>query len=223
MRGGWSRVRAGVERLAWLAAVTVAVSEFAHVVASRRALGSPARSRGGSEAIVVLGFPAKRDGRPHVVQRWRCEIAARSMDADADGPIVFTGAAQGRAWSEAEVMAGYARAALGIPAERIVLETEAKTTWDNVAFSIPIIEYADRIKIVSDPVHAARARRYLWRQRPDLAARLVPAADYRPLERWWLKVLTAANALARRLPGAVAVRSRLRRRFRRQQGTEVIR
>jgi uncharacterized SAM-binding protein YcdF (DUF218 family) len=195
------------------------------MTAARRGLGSAEQSSGGSEAIVVLGFPAKRDGRPHALQRWRCEIAARSLNGDADGPIVFTGAAQGRARSEAEVMADYAREALGLPAERIVLETKAKTTWDNVAFSIPIIEGADRIKIVSDPVHAARARRYLWRQRPDLAARLVAAADYRPLERWWLKVPTAANAIARRLPGAARVRLWLRLLVRggSRQRTEAVR
>jgi hypothetical protein len=39
-------------------------------------------------------------------------------------------------------------------------------------------------KIVSDPLHAERARSYAGQLRPDLAARLSLADDYRPLERW---------------------------------------
>ena len=54
---------------------------------------------------------------------------------------------------------------------------------------------ADRIKIVSQPAHALKARAYLRRQRPDLAQRLVRADDYRPGE--WLvgKPLLAAYGL----------------------------
>jgi uncharacterized SAM-binding protein YcdF (DUF218 family) len=121
--------------------------------------------------------------------------------------VVFTGAAVHRDRAEAEVMARYARERLGLAADRIVTETEARSTWQNIQFSVPLIEHADRIVIASDPMHAARARRYLRIQRPDLAARVAPAADYRPLEQWWLKVPTALHELAaivRRRAGAAA-------------------
>ena len=54
----------------------VVVVELSHylamggVVASSRA-GHSARGRT-SEAVIVLGFPPRRDGRTNAVQRWRC-------------------------------------------------------------------------------------------------------------------------------------------------------
>jgi hypothetical protein len=41
-------------------------------------------------------------------------------------------------------------------------------------------------------MHAARGRRFVRAQRPDLAGRLVSASDFRLFERVWLKVPTAA-------------------------------
>ncbi|MCX4098306.1 YdcF family protein [Nocardia sp. alder85J] len=172
-------------------------AEWLHRRASRRGPDGPGWADTGSdgtEAVVVLGYPARHDGTPHPMQRWRCRIASRSMHRD--GIVVFTGGAVRRTRAEANVMARYARDVLGIPADRIVTETRARSTWQNIEFSIPLIEHADRIILVSDPMHAARARRYLRVQRPDLAARLAPAADYRPFEQWWLKVPTAAHELA---------------------------
>jgi len=175
------------------AVVAVAGAEFLHWRASRQEFGRVSAS--GSEAVLVLGYPARRDGRPHPLQRWRCEIAVRSMDLRRDGTIVFSGARTGSGWVEAQVMADYARRVLGVPAQRILLETEAHNTWQNIEFSIPMIERADIIKIVSDPMHAARARGYLRAQRPDLADRLAATADYRFLDHWWLKVPQAGYEL----------------------------
>ncbi|MQY25752.1 hypothetical protein NRB56_13110 [Nocardia sp. RB56] len=192
--------------------VTVAASEALHHRASRRGFGDESgwdtAGSDGTEAVVVLGYPSRPDGSTHPLQRWRCRIAARSMHQD--GIVVFTGGAVRRKQAEADVMARYACDVLGIPAGRIVTETRARSTWQNIEFSIPLIEHADRIRVVSDPMHAARARRYLRIQRPDLATRLAPAADYRLLEQWWLKVPTAAHelaAVARRRAGRMLVRT----------------
>lgn len=188
----------------------IGTAEFLSRRASRQYLPRGRPPAGGTEAVVVLGYPAKHDGSTHPLQRWRCRIAARSLDPRAEGTLIFTGGAVRRDWPEAEVMARYTRDTFGIPADRIVTETEAETTWQNIEFTTPIIEHADRIKIASDPMHAARARRYLLLQRPDLAARLTPAADYRFGEKWWLKLPTAAHelaAIARRSAGAFTNRS----------------
>lgn len=189
-------------------ATLIGASEWLHWRASRRfpcPIPDPA-APDGTYAVVVLGFPARADGSPHPLQTWRCRIAARSMPSG--GRMVFTGGAVGNAWGEAETMAAYARDVLGVPADAIRTETKAGSTWQNIEFTIPIIEHADRIAIASSPMHAARARRYLHQQRPDLAARLVPADDFRPFERWWLKLPTAAHelaAIARRRAGRAAV------------------
>jgi uncharacterized SAM-binding protein YcdF (DUF218 family) len=91
-------------------------------------------------------------------------------------------------------MAAYA-ARLRVPAERIGLETRSRSTRENMSFALPMLESYDSIAIASDPMHAARARRYALQQRPDLSARLVFAENYRFMERWWLKVPTAAYEL----------------------------
>ena len=61
----------------------------------------------------------------------------------------------------------------------------ARSTSENVTNAVPLLEQAERIKIVSNPLHGQRARLYLQHQRPDLAQRTVRAADYRPGE-WTL-------------------------------------
>jgi uncharacterized SAM-binding protein YcdF (DUF218 family) len=190
------------------ALLALAGSEWLHWQASRRYLGDgPAPPPGrGSEAVIVLGYPARRNGQTNPIQRWRCQIAARAADLSRPGRMVFTGAASRGRPAEAEVMSGYARDALGIPADRIAQETKALSTWQNVAFTLPFAQAADTITYVSDPLHAARARRYLRAQRPDLADRLRAADDYRFGDHPALKVATAAyelfRVLAVRRPGA---------------------
>lgn len=160
----------------------------------------------GSCAVVVLGFPSRRNGNLHALQRWRTEIGIRSLGSARDRRLVFTGGrSRGAQVSEAKVMADYARRR-GVPAEPIVLEEAAANTWENLALAVPLIEAFDTIVIASDPLHASRSRRYLVKQRPDLGGRLVFANDYRMLERWWLKLPIAAYELA------IVTRDRLRYR-----------
>jgi len=84
-------------------------------------------------------------------------------------------------------MAGFTRDVLGVPADRILLEERARSTWENIAFSLPLADKYDVIKIASDPLHVRRARRYVGWLRPDLLPRLEPAAAYRPFEHPLLK------------------------------------
>jgi uncharacterized SAM-binding protein YcdF (DUF218 family) len=155
---------------------------------------------------VVLGFPARRNGDLHALQRWRTEIGIRSLSLGSapERRLVFRGGPfrAGHA-SEAQVMADYARRR-GVAAEEIVLEEAATNTWENLTLAVPPIEAFDTIIIASDPLHAWRSRRYLAKQRPDLGKRLVFADDNRLLERWWLKLPIAAYELA------IVARHRLR-------------
>jgi uncharacterized SAM-binding protein YcdF (DUF218 family) len=98
--------------------------------------------------------------------------------------LVLCGCSTGGGSTEAALMARYADQVLAYRGA-IVLEQESRTTWEDVENAIGLIEDVDRIKIVSHPMHAYRARVYLARQRPDLAARLVRGADYR-LGEWLL-------------------------------------
>jgi uncharacterized SAM-binding protein YcdF (DUF218 family) len=184
--------------------LSIAASEWWHRTASRSGPGRDAPATTRSCAVVVLGFPSRRNGDPHALQRWRTQIGIRSLGSARTRRLVFTGGpSRGAQISEAKVMADHARRR-GVPAEAILLEEEATSTWENLTLAAPLIEAFDTIVIASDPLHAARSRRYLVKQRPDLGARLVFADDYRPLERWWLKPPIAAYELG------IVTRDRLR-------------
>jgi uncharacterized SAM-binding protein YcdF (DUF218 family) len=139
---------------------------------SHTLVGRPA---GRTEAVVVLGF-RNRGARANAVNRWRVRAALRSIDPDKDSRVVFSGGPVGSAVPEARILAAYA-AELGYPGP-VVLEETSLTTWENITHVVPLVEDADVIKIVSQPAHALKARTYLQRQRPDLAARLAPARDH---------------------------------------------
>ncbi len=180
-----------------LGAVLFGAVELAHWRASRRGrAGHPDDAAEGPDVVLVLGFPSRRSGRLHPVQRWRTDIAVRSMRSPRSR-LVFSGAGRVGVASEAEVMAGYACGVRGVPAEQVVVETSARTTWENVARSLGELERAATITIASSPLHAARARRYLAAQRPDLAARLRPADDYRLGERCLWKLAGVVYVLGR--------------------------
>ncbi|WP_063058375.1 YdcF family protein [Nocardia sienata] len=156
---------AGVAVLAW--------GEWVNWRSSRRLVGSVT---GASEVVVVLGF-----GNPapsaNALNRWRVRAGLRSCDPRLDTRMIFCGGAVRGSRPEAELMAAYAR-------ERgwsgpVALDTASRSTWENVENAIALMGTADRIKIVSNPLHAEQARRYLAVMRPDLAARLVRGAEYR--------------------------------------------
>ncbi len=182
--------------------VLSAVVELMHWRASRQALGHRgAGDRAGAEVVLVLGYPSRARGGLHPMQRWRTQVAVRSMHPQR-GRLVFSGAGPEGAPSEAEVMAAHARDVFGVPARRITVETRAVSTWQNVRFSLAHLQGADSIAVASSPLHAARARRYLTQQRPDLAERLVASDDYRIGEGHRWKAATVAYGLlsaARRL------------------------
>jgi uncharacterized SAM-binding protein YcdF (DUF218 family) len=178
--------------------------EAEHWRSSRRRMGTRPGTSGTGEAIVVLGF-RNRGPRANAVNRWRVRAALRSREPRL-GPsrLVLCGGTVGGPVAEAEVMACYARESRGYPGV-LITELTSRSTCENVRNAIPFIDDADRIKIVSNSLHAEKARWYLWQSRPDLAERLVPAADYRfgelmlvkpalaALGRWNLRSTTTAG------------------------------
>ncbi|MCK9898310.1 YdcF family protein [Frankia sp. AgB32] len=193
----WRHVARAAMALAAAGAAPVLLAEGLHWRASRRLLGPAAGDRRGAQAVLVLGFPSTHAGELRPLQRWRTEIGVRSLAPGPDSRLIFSGGGPPGAVTEAEAMAGYARDSLGMPAERITVETAASTTWENIAFSLPYLESAETIAVASDPLHASRGRRNLRRQRPDLAGRLVAAEDYRFGEHWQLKLATAVYEVTR--------------------------
>ncbi|WNV87870.1 YdcF family protein [Umezawaea sp. Da 62-37] len=141
---------------------------------SRALVGS---GTGSSEAVVVLGY---RNPQPtaNSVNRWRVRAGIRSAGDSRATRVIFSGGVTGSGAAEARLMADYAKSVLGLDGT-VLLEDESTTTWENITNVIPLLDDVDRIKIVSQPAHALKARAYLRRQRPDLAERLVRADEYR--------------------------------------------
>lgn len=142
---------------------------------------------GGAEAVVVPGF-WNPGTKANFVNRWRVRAGLRSVDTAVDTQVIFSGGSTGRGASEARLMADYAKPRFD---GRVLLEDRSRTTWENVANVVPLLEDVERIKIASHPAHALKARAYLHRQRPDLAEKLVRADDYRFGEWLILKPLLA--------------------------------
>ena len=174
-------------------AVVIAVTlwgEFEHWRSSRRRMGSRPGRSGTGEAVLVLGY-RNRGTRANIINRWRVRAGLRSCQPPGPSRLVLCGGPVGGSVAEAELMACYARESCGYAGE-LITEAGSRSTWENVQNAVPMIEHADRIKIVSHSLHAERARCYLWQHRPDLAERLVPAADYRFGEQILLKPALAA-------------------------------
>lgn len=72
--------------------------------------------------------------------------------------IVSGGIVQNAKTSEAEVMAAYL-IAYGIPARKIICETQALNTWQNLAFASQLIKSQETVVVTSD-FHVLRARTY---------------------------------------------------------------
>ncbi|BDA76024.1 hypothetical protein CAL7716_101900 (plasmid) [Calothrix sp. PCC 7716] len=69
---------------------------------------------------------------------------------------------------------------LGGEPKRIMQETRALNIWENIKYSIPLVEKYNIIFIVSDTIHPYRGRRYLCKQRPDVCKRAFVVVSYKP-------------------------------------------
>ena len=150
------------------------------------------------QAVLVLGHA---DAGPRAGRINRRRIVRGLAALETDGALIVSGGAVAGRRSEARLLADAARDA-GYR-DLIALEEASRSTWENVANSQALLEPRARIVIVSEPVHAAKARALLAAQRPDLAARLV--ADPNPAPRlanpWRVGLGLIDLLLSRRVAG----------------------
>jgi len=147
-------------------------------------------------AVVVLGF-ANRGTAPNLINRWRARIGLRTayrlQSAGAEVRIICCGAAVRGTVAEADLLAVSLRN-LGWRGA-IITDTTSSSTWENIEYARPHLGDVDQIAVCSNGLHAEKARVYLRRQDPQLAALLVPADDYRFGEMIFVKPVLAAVGL----------------------------
>lgn len=130
--------------------------------------------------MIVL-VPGYSGPLSRVVNRWRMGLALATLEHGGGGRLVVSGHR-----GEAERLAGLAPVGT-----EVVIEPRARSTWENVEYSLEALGGAERIAIASDFFHARRARDHLRELNVDLAGRVVPAHRQWPRGIW----MDAAGAL----------------------------
>jgi uncharacterized SAM-binding protein YcdF (DUF218 family) len=110
------------------------------------------------DAIIVLGYPADRDGNPTPEQLARVTEAVHEYERGVAPRLIVTGAAVRNGFVEARVMARTAQAQ-GIPASAIFVEPTARDTIQNACFASRIMKAHGwrSAEVVSSAYHLPRA------------------------------------------------------------------
>lgn len=139
----------------------------------------------GCEYIVVLGAKVKDSG-PTASLKERIDCAYEYLTENPDAvAIVSGGRGENEPVSEAQCM--YEElTAMGIAPERIWIEDRASSTWENLRFSLALIEektgsLPDKVGIVTSEYHQFRAGLHAREQGLDVVA--IPARTGNPM-RW---------------------------------------
>ena len=114
-----------------------------------------------ADAIIVLGA-AQYDGEPSAVFKARLDQAAFLFKEGLAPKIVVTGGKQeGDRFTEAEAGEMYLVDEEGISADRILGETQGRTTFESLeaVSEFAAAEGIEKILLVSDPLHLERIKR----------------------------------------------------------------
>ncbi|MCI5138765.1 MAG: YdcF family protein [Candidatus Electrothrix sp. AR1] len=144
--------------------------------------------------VLVFGWPTEEDGTLHPMQRFRVKAGVAAYHQQQCRQIIFSGGAAQNKYVEGQTMAAYART-LGVQKNAITVEPNAHTTWENLGCSAIYLETAERVFLVSDSLHAHRAKRYACRQNPSLCTKSIAAGANPPAALFGWKVLNAVHEL----------------------------
>jgi len=114
-----------------------------------------------ADAIIVLGAAAY-DARPSPVFEERIRHGIHLYQAGYAPRLIFTGGFGGERarFAESQVARNYALKQ-GVPASAILIETQSRTTWQNLLEARELMAQHEiqQVIVVSDPLHMARALR----------------------------------------------------------------
>lgn len=137
---------------------------------------------GPADAALVLGAAA--DGvAPSPVFEERLRHAVDLYHRSRVSRLILTGGrGAGNALAESEVGRDWA-VAQGVPADAILIETESRTTKQNLLNALPLIEdnHVGKILLVSDPLHMRRAMWMADTLKIDALPSPTPTSRYRSL------------------------------------------
>ena len=136
-----------------------------------------------ADVIIVLGAAAY-DARPSPVFEERIRHGIDLYQRGLAGHVIFTGGfGKGARFSESQVARRYA-VRHGVPAKAILIETESRTTWQNLQQAAALMKANGfkRAIIVSDPLHMARALRLSRELGIDALGSSTPTSRFRSFE-----------------------------------------
>ena len=110
------------------------------------------------DAIIVLGYPADRDGNPTPEQLARVTEAVHEYERGVAPRLIMSGGAAHNRFVEARVMAATAHAQ-GIPEKAIIEEPQARDTIENACYAVRIMNTHGwrSAEVVSSASHLPRA------------------------------------------------------------------
>ena len=164
-----------------VAASAVAAALLGWAALARALAPAANTSRERFDAILVLGYPADRDGNPTPTQLARVTEAVHEYERGMAPRLIVSGGAASNRFVEAEVMARTAEAQ-GVPPPAVFLEPRARDTLQNACYAVQMMQAHGwtSAEVVSSPSHLPRAALIFsrlpieWRMHP--APALGPAS-----------------------------------------------
>lgn len=180
---GRTRPRTG---LRWLLRLSVLVLLWLGGVAAWIVHVGNRDDAGPADVIVVLGAAAY-DTRPSPVFTERIRHGIDLYERGLADTLLFTGGyGDGARFSESQVARTYALRA-GVPEDAILIETLSRTTYQNLSRSRDLLtdHGLQRVIVVSDPLHMARALRLCRRLGIDAVGSPTPSSRFRSFRTQW--------------------------------------
>lgn len=178
--------RAPRRRLRWLLRLALLLALWLAGVASWIVYVGNRDQAGPADAIVVLGAAAY-DTRPSPVFTERIRHGIDLYERGYAPVLVFTGGyGDGARYSESQVARTYALRA-GVPDDAILIETLSRTTRQNLSRSRDLLSDhgLQRVIVVSDPLHMARALRLSRELGIDAVGSPTPSSRFRSFRTQW--------------------------------------
>ncbi|MGH8032121.1 MAG: YdcF family protein [Luteimonas sp.] len=139
-----------------------------------------------ADAIVVLGAAAY-DARPSPVFAARLQHGVELYRAGTAGTLIITGGfGTGARYAESQVGQRYAQRH-GVPGPAILIETQSRTTYENLVQARALMRAhgLQRVIVVSDPLHMARALRLCRKLGIDALGSPTPSTRFRSFGTRW--------------------------------------